>query len=343
MKNCLQGMMRWRHGRGIYIKSRSISIFAQFKLFSFCYLFVISISLFTPDLFACEAGQPNKKLNCDSDISTLLKAANAGDKRAQFKLGLAYEKSRGVAKNNKEAVKWYEKASNQNELDARHNLALMYEAGNGVKKDFKKAFELEKSAAELGHKYAQNTLGLFFLDGIGTDKNINEGIKWLTTSANQGFAEASDNLGKVYERGKYVAVDNKKAFYWYQKAAELGDPSAQFTTYTFYKKGIGVDKNINQAYVWCKKAALNGHIHAEVALGAFAYGYFPEVATDYKSAIYWWGRAARSGNADAQFLLGMAYDSGKYAVRNVSEAKKWYGLAAQQGQKEAIKRLSAFN
>lgn len=44
---------------------------------------------------------------------------------------------------------------------------------------------------------------------------------------------------------------------------------------------------------------------------------------------------AESGDADAQFLVGGAYDSGNGAPRNLKEATKWYRMAAEQGHAEA--------
>jgi uncharacterized protein len=44
---------------------------------------------------------------------------------------------------------------------------------------------------------------------------------------------------------------------------------------------------------------------------------------------------AKSGDAQSQFELGNAYDSGKDAPRDGHEAKKWYLKAAEQGHSEA--------
>lgn len=44
---------------------------------------------------------------------------------------------------------------------------------------------------------------------------------------------------------------------------------------------------------------------------------------------------ANSGNTEAQFKLGSAYDSGQSVTRNGNEALKWYLKAAEAGNAEA--------
>ncbi len=45
--------------------------------------------------------------------------------------------------------------------------------------------------------------------------------------------------------------------------------------------------------------------------------------------------SANSGNTEAQFKLGSAYDSGQGVTRNGKEALKWYLMAAEAGNAEA--------
>jgi TPR repeat protein len=290
---------------------------------------------------ACEDIQAAKtKPECSINLPYQLKQAEKGDAKAQFQLGLAYEKGRGIAKDEAVAAKWYKKSADQGNLDAMHNLAKLYSAGHGVTKNEAEAFRLEKHAAERGHAYAQNGLGLHYLQGRGVPKNSKAAIDALKKSAEQGVPSAAVNLGKLYSRGDGVPVDHAKAFEWYQKAAIAGDADAQFALCGMYRHGRGVKKNISLAYQWCGKAADKGDLQAQVSAGIYAYGYFPEIKPDYDKAVYWWGLAARMGYADAQFLLGMAYDAGKGFPKNPVEARKWYDLSAKQGNPQAIARLN---
>jgi TPR repeat protein len=46
-------------------------------------------------------------------------------------------------------------------------------------------------------------------------------------------------------------------------------------------------------------------------------------------------KKAEAGDAEAQFLLGAAYDSGSGAPRNPARAEKWYRMSAAQGYADA--------
>ena len=61
-------------------------------------------------------------------------------------------------------------------------------------------------------------------------------------------------------------------------------------------------------------------------LGAQAYR-----EEDYAEAVKWYRMAAEQGNADAQYYLGVMYESGKGVEQNSLEAEKWYGKSAAQG------------
>lgn len=52
---------------------------------------------------------------------------------------------------------------------------------------------------------------------------------------------------------------------------------------------------------------------------------------DYAAALGIWRPLAERGDADAQYNLGHLYRQGLGVSKSLSEAAKWYGLAAAQG------------
>ena len=61
-------------------------------------------------------------------------------------------------------------------------------------------------------------------------------------------------------------------------------------------------------------------------------------------AVAWFQRAAERGNVDGQRELATCYELGRGTAKNLDQAKRWYALAAEQGDdraKEAVRRLSA--
>ena len=52
---------------------------------------------------------------------------------------------------------------------------------------------------------------------------------------------------------------------------------------------------------------------------------------DYATAVRLWRPLAEQGNADAQFILGQMYNTGRGVSQDHAEAVKWYRRAAEQG------------
>ncbi len=67
------------------------------------------------------------------------KAAEQGNAKAQYNLGLMYDNGVGVPQDYAKAVGWYRKAAAQGNADAQFFLGFMYDAGRGVPQDYAKA------------------------------------------------------------------------------------------------------------------------------------------------------------------------------------------------------------
>jgi TPR repeat protein len=55
-----------------------------------------------------------------------------GYAKAQYNLGVMYANDKGVLKDAKQAVYWYQKAADQGQAKAQYNLGVMYANGKGV-------------------------------------------------------------------------------------------------------------------------------------------------------------------------------------------------------------------
>ena len=75
----------------------------------------------------------------DKAFPLLKKAAEKGNKKAQYRLGRCYEKGRGVAANNATAYQWYSKSAAQDYAKAQYRLGKWYLKGKHVTADKKKA------------------------------------------------------------------------------------------------------------------------------------------------------------------------------------------------------------
>ena len=63
------------------------------------------------------------------------------------------------------------------------------------------------------------------------------------------------------------------------------------------------------------------------------------VKKDWTEAAKWYHKAARQGEAKAQFALGLIYEKGKVGKKDLPLAAKWYDLAAKQGHANAAHKL----
>ena len=217
-------------------------------------------------------------------------------------LGWFYQSGVGIARDEKEAVKWYTKSAEQGDVTGQRLLGWCYANGSGVAKDEKEAVKWYTKSAEHGDAKGQRLLGWSYANGAGVAKNEKEAVKWYTKSAEQGEATGQRLLGWCYANGAGVPKDEREAVKWYGKAAEKGDGWSQNKLGYCYANGIGVEK-------------------------------------DYKKAFEWYRKAADKENSEALGSVGWCYETGNGIGKNDNEALKWYTKAAKKQNSWAQKRL----
>jgi curved DNA-binding protein CbpA len=84
-------------------------------------------------------------------FSLYLQLADQGHAKAQFNLGVMYDRGQYVTQDYAQAVFWYQKAAEQGNANAQYNLALKYQMGQGVVRDDIKAAYWYRKAAEEGN------------------------------------------------------------------------------------------------------------------------------------------------------------------------------------------------
>ena len=60
------------------------------------------------------------------------------------------------------------------------------------------------------------------------------------------------------------------------------------------------------------------------------------VPQDDKAAVKWYTRAAKQGNASAQYNLGFLYANGHGVIQDYVRAHMWFNIAASTGDKGAV-------
>ena len=108
---------------------------------------------------ACEDRRADKAYlrgDYDKAVVDVQFLAHSGEARAQYDLGLMYDKGQGVPQSDAEALQWYERAAEQGEPRAQYNLGLMHLNGQGVPPDVVKAYYLITLSANRGNANARD-------------------------------------------------------------------------------------------------------------------------------------------------------------------------------------------
>jgi len=104
-----------------------------------------------------------KRKDYKTALEKLKPLAEQGNAIAQHRLGIMYERGRGIVQDCLEAVKWYGLSAEQGHAGAQFRLGVIYYYGKGVAQDFKEAVKWYWLSAKQGHTQAQTQLGLIFV------------------------------------------------------------------------------------------------------------------------------------------------------------------------------------
>ena len=146
----------------------------------------------------------------------------------------------------------------------------------------------------------------------------------LLPLAEQGVALAQTYLGVMYAKGGGgVAQDYKEAVKWWRLSAEQGNTDAKGLLDLLTKQQKNPHQQSSLKESTCQPPKSNG---GDLQDGVDAFK-----RQDYKEAVRLFHLSAEQGNAEAQFILGTMYASGRGVPQDYKEAVKWYRLSAEQG------------
>ena len=177
------------------------------------------------------------------------------------------------------------------------------------------------------------------------DKPSAQELADLRALAETGVPEAQFNLGVMYFTGDGVPEDDAEAVIWYRQAAEQGHadaqnllescaPSVKASHRMTLRPSPGTAKLLSRA------TPTRSSISESCTLTAKAsHRMTPKPSLCTASPP--WGNivsAAEQGHAEAQFTLGVMYDTGKGVPRDNVEAHMWFNLAASRSSGEQRER-----
>ncbi|RGB24232.1 hypothetical protein C1646_773375 [Rhizophagus diaphanus] len=311
----------------------------------------------------------HRRKNYEDAFNLFNNASEQGHILAQYYVGICYQFSYGIVKNEKLAMKyfeevfnknfsagafkislihynekdlkmaiyWCEKAANLGHYIAQYNIAVSYKNGIGVDKDINKAFEIFNQLAERGNVEGIMMLVTCYYKGTGTNVNKQKAFELFQKAANLGYSEGKRNIAYMYEKGEGVDKDYVKSFELYQQLAGKNDLEAQYRY--CYDNGIGTSIDKRKAYTLFLKATL-----LNLAL-AFKNGESMENSCNkafklFKAIAFELYKKAADLEYDlAQYNLARMYKERNGIEKNMDQAIHWYGQSAKQGNEDAQNKI----
>lgn len=228
---------------------------------------------------------------------------------------------------------------------AMYDLARMFADGLGREADpnaaqnwYAKAIaafmEAEFSAKERQKSYLQYRIGKMYAAGLGTEQDYGEAAEWFGRAVRQNHKYAQYSLAGLYYRGQGVEQDYRQARNLYRCSAEQENPYAGYELAKMYRDGIGAEPDGQQAATYFEAAfrgflALESKSHDDKLQYRLGQMFYTGTGTkkEETKAVEFWQKAARLGNANAQYSLASHWL--KTGTGDLQQALEWIQKAVE--------------
>src|SRR3954470_625167 len=155
-------------------------------------------------------------------IAAWRKAADKGSSSAMVELGVAYGTGTGVARDEAQARKLFERAAEAGNPRGVSNLAAL---SGAAASDPVRGRQLLARTAETNAE-AQYQLGMMYAEGIGGARDDSAARALFEKAAAQNHPAALERMGAFAQAGRGGSSDKEAAKGYYERAAALGDTDA---------------------------------------------------------------------------------------------------------------------
>ena len=114
-------------------------------------------------------------------------------------------------------------AAEAGDVRAQYALGIIYDTGSGVPVDYTEGFRWFRLSAEGGYAPAQAKMGLMLLYGWQERRDVAAAARWYEMAAEQGHLASQAQIASMYARGAGVAKNPVLAYKWTAVAAAAGD------------------------------------------------------------------------------------------------------------------------
>jgi TPR repeat protein len=183
---------------------------------------------------------PALRADAAAAIGVCAQAAAAHPEIAHYTALLA--RAEAAAGRMDDAYAHYRKAADAGDARAMYSLGLMLETGDHAPKDLKTAYALYEKAADRGLADGAINLAVALAEGKGVDKNLPRAYALLQQASQAGSARATYDLAEFAERG--YGGKTADALELYRRAAEFGFAKGHHTAAALLDEGrAGVAKD----------------------------------------------------------------------------------------------------
>ncbi len=229
--------------------------------------------------------------------------------------------------------------------EAMEYVAMSYYKGDGVEMNEPLAYDwfckIVKVNPDNGSMWKR--IGDCHCCGYGVPEDHNEALKFYQKAWESGNADAGAEIGWLYSFGDIPENNDMTAAKWFQRAADKGSLRGMYFMGYFYDEGHGgLPVNEKRAAEYLRQAAAGENFAAiRYLLTRNCYGDQDEFLA-LRNKLF---EMAKAGNDRAQEALGYAYylgsdvDMGFGLEQDLYESQKWYELAVENGNVDALYEL----
>lgn len=278
---------------------------------------------------------PEEKRDYEKALALYHEAYNEGVADAADAIGVMYAEGTGIDKNGATAIQWYEQGAAAGSPSAMYHLYLAYINGDCVEANSETAGQwLKKCVLFFGkpeYSYMASSEDFFTLeeseDIIGGDVLL------------PGCDNLYGVIGCLYYNGNSVVPkDEYKAIAWFDKGAAIGDSYSLDWLSVIHCKKV----NYPRSFQYAQRGADMGYSPCMNKLG-LRYWNGEGTKKDLVVGNIWFLRAAKAGDVWGQRNIAFEFLSGVTGLpKDVSQARRWLSLAAEQGNEECQAKLIEF-
>jgi TPR repeat protein len=220
--------------------------------------------------------------------------------------------------------------------DAQYQLGLVLYRGDGLPRDERGATGWYGRAAEEGHAKAALALNGRRHDGVAIEADEAKIVAALGMDIDKGNTDAMRALADMRIYGRGAPRDAEAALGLLRRASTAGDTDAEIDLASLYLRGVpGVPQNRNEALRWITEAGKHGNINAMHQIGYLYTHMSDKEGRNPAEGYRWLMRAALlddfAAEEDLAVLLDEGAMSGAHAViaADPVSADMWLRLAAR--------------